>query len=125
MGRLARELNKKYFRRNDFFTYIHTTLDCNWCRDSSGAGHCKARVEDAGGCAKLEDPKSRVQVLENADIDPESRDNIVLIQPQKVKVQLRPGRVVTACSEELQSKCDLIKMKPDMQEKINRKWKKN
>ncbi len=38
-----------------------------------------------------EDPQSKVEVLDNAEIDPDTTDNIVLIQPQKVKLTLRPG----------------------------------
>ena len=44
-----------------------------------------------GQCLAITDPPSRVLVLENEEIDPDARDNIVLIQPQKVKLELRPG----------------------------------
>jgi hypothetical protein len=44
-----------------------------------------------GQCSAITDPPSRVLVLENEEIDPDARDNIVLIQPQKVKLELRPG----------------------------------
>jgi hypothetical protein len=46
-----------------------------------------------GQCSAITDPPSRVLVLENEEIDPDARDNIVLIQPQKVKLELRPGDV--------------------------------
>ena len=36
-------------------------------------------------------PPGRIEVIDDAEIDDESKDNIVLIQPQKVKLLLRPG----------------------------------
>jgi hypothetical protein len=52
---------------------------------------CRPRTEMFGQCSAITDPPSRVLVLENEEIDPDARDNIVLIQPQKVKLELRPG----------------------------------
>ncbi len=69
--------------------------DCTWCRDPGLAidQRCRGRDEELpeGQCLHPEDPESHVEVLENEEIDPSSTDNIVLIQPQRVKLYLRPG----------------------------------
>ena len=76
---------------------IITISDCTWCRDPDLAidKRCRARGEQlpSGQCALEEDPQSRVEVLDDAEIDPSTTDNIVLIQPQKVKLYLRPGKI--------------------------------
>ncbi len=78
--------------------YYYFLLDCSWCRDPGLAidQRCRARGQTPDGvqgqCLSEEDPQSKVEVVENAEIDPDTTDNIVLIQPQKVKLTLRPGK---------------------------------
>lgn len=42
------------------------------------------------------DPQGAVDVVSDEKINPDQGENLVLIQPQKVKVKLRPGRQETS-----------------------------
>ena len=83
---------------NNFYkNFINFVLfsDCTWCRDQDLATdqRCRGRGEKlpGGQCSLEEDPQSHLDILQDTEIDTSTKDNIILIQPQKVKLYLRPG----------------------------------
>ena len=69
--------------------------DCGWCKDDGLAAEvrCRPRNDPDNRCSSLEDPPGTIEVIQDAAIDPDAQDNIVLIQPQRVKIKLRPGEI--------------------------------
>lgn len=65
--------------------------ECKWCRDSDYKGsRCSSGFSEQLQCFQVEDANSYTDLLQNRPINLDSKEDIVLVQPQRVGVKVRP-----------------------------------
>lgn len=70
-----------------------SNADCFWCLDSpeevTAFPRCFSKSSGTNnGCSRREDPQSGLEVIDNYPIDREAKEDIVLIAPQRAKMQV-------------------------------------